>query len=159
MFALTLLAVAVTFVAASRWGPGHHLDFAERVYRRRKELLPRNVAELLEEERDAYDYGNLAADIINFKAFGGAYSHCHRWKILEEMRALSTSRRQKRSSSYLSHLAADTIAHNHFVPLPPRALRADERSRASLLEMNADRSCRKSAGRVTELKNRASSTS
>ncbi len=111
------IVLTVTIVASCRWGPGHHLEFAERVYRRRKELLPRDVATLLDEEHVAYDYGNLAADIINFKAFGGAYSHCHRWQIVDEMRGLSTSKRQEAFIlGYLSHLAADTIAHNHYVP-------------------------------------------
>jgi hypothetical protein len=99
------------------WGPGHHLEFAERVLRRRKELLPRDVAQLLGEERQAYLYGNLAADLINFKNYGGAYNHCHRWQIVEEMRAHAhTPRGEAFILGYLSHLAADTIAHNHFVP-------------------------------------------
>ncbi|HEV8114131.1 MAG TPA: zinc dependent phospholipase C family protein [Planctomycetota bacterium] len=99
------------------WGPGHHLEFAERVWRRRREMLPRDVAQLISEERDAYEYGNLAADIINFKAYGGAYSHCHRWAIVDEMRQLASSPREESFIlGYLSHLAADTIAHNHFVP-------------------------------------------
>jgi hypothetical protein len=112
-----LIVFVVGFVLACAWGPGHHLEFAERVYRRRKELLPRDVATLLDEERAAYDYGNLAADIINFKAYGGAYSHCHRWQIVDEMRGLASSKRQEAFIlGYLSHLAADTIAHNHYVP-------------------------------------------
>jgi hypothetical protein len=111
---LTLVAAAVLLVA---WGPGMHLEFAERVHRRRREFLPRDVALLIDDERAAYDYGNIAADIINFKAYGGAYSHCHRWSIVEDMQELATTRRQEAFVlGYLSHLAADTIAHNHFVP-------------------------------------------
>ena len=114
---LALTGLGLTLLLACRWGPGHHLEFSERVWRRRKELLPRDVALLIDEERAAFDYGNIAADIINFKAYGGAYSHCHRWEIIDEMRALAQSRRQESFvTGYLSHLAADTIAHNHFVP-------------------------------------------
>ncbi len=114
---LFVLLPALALVLGAAWGPGHHLEFAERVHRRRLELLPKDVGKLIHEERAAYDYGNIAADIINFKAFGGAYSHCHRWSIIDEMRALSTSKRQEAFvMGYLSHLAADTIAHNHFVP-------------------------------------------
>lgn len=112
---LVLLALVAALVAG--WGPGHHLEFSERVYRRRREMLPGPVARLIGEERAAYCYGSIAADIINFKAFGGAYNHCHRWGIVAEMRALTTSPRQEAFVlGYLSHLAADTIAHNHFVP-------------------------------------------
>lgn len=117
MLLTLVLASSLLAVAALAWGPGMHLEYAERVHRRRREFLPANVAKLIDGERAAFDYGNLAADIINFKAFGGAYSHCHRWAIVEEMRGLSTSPRQEAFvMGYLSHLAADTIAHNHFVP-------------------------------------------
>ena len=114
---LFLLFVVLAGGLVLGWGPGHHLEFAERVRRRRKEMLPRDVALLVAEERQAYEYGNLAADIINFKAYGGAYSHCHRWTIIDEMREIAhTPREEAFVFGYLSHLAADTIAHNHFVP-------------------------------------------
>jgi len=109
----TLLSLALTL----RWGPGNHLEFAHRVHRRCKERLPVEVARLIEEETPAFQYGNIAADIINFKAVGGHYNHCHRWTIVDEMRALAeTPAEQAFILGYLSHLAADTIAHNHFVP-------------------------------------------
>jgi zinc dependent phospholipase C len=150
---VTLLAAGAVLRCA--WGPGHHLEFAERVFRRRKELLPRDVAALLDEERAAYDYGNLAADIINFKAFGGAYSHCHRWKIVDEMRALSTSKRQEAFIlGYLSHLAADTIAHNHFVPYHLARYARTKGLGHLYWEMNADRFVPEAHWkRVTALKN------
>ncbi len=117
MIGTLILLAALCALVGLHWGPGMHLEYAERVHRRRRELLPASVAKLIDEERTAFDYGNLAADIINFKAFGGAYSHCHRWAIVEEMRELANSQRQEAFvMGYLSHLAADTIAHNHFVP-------------------------------------------
>ena len=58
-----------------------------------------------------------AADIINMKAYGGHHNNCHRWTIVEEMRARATTDTEEAFIlGYLSHLAADTIAHNHFVP-------------------------------------------
>lgn len=135
-----LLAVLALAAGALAWGPGHHLEFAERVYRRRRELLPKDVATLLGEQREAYYYGNIAADIINFKAYGGAYNHCHRWSIVDEMKAMAdTPRKEAFSLGYLSHLAADTIAHNHFVPYH-LARYARTRGLGHLYwEMNADR--------------------
>ena len=115
--ALVLVPLAILACARAAWGPGNHMEFAERVYRRRRELLPSAVARLLSEERHAYLYGNIAADIINFKAYGGHYNHCHRWTIVDEMRELADSPAEEAFClGYLSHLAADTIAHNHFVP-------------------------------------------
>jgi hypothetical protein len=116
MTGLLLLLVLIALWAPA-WGPGTHLEFAHRVLRSRRSHLPRSVARLIREERPAFLYGNLAADIINFKSVGGPYSHCHRWQIIEAMRADVKSNAQEAFVlGYLSHLAADTIAHNNFVP-------------------------------------------
>lgn len=149
-----------TFLALSAllllcWGPGHHLEFAERVLRRRRELLPGHVASLLHGNRAAYRYGNLAADIINMKAYGGHRNHCHRWTIVEEMRARAEGEAEEAFIlGYLSHLAADTIAHNHFVPYH-LARHATARGFGHLYwEMNADRFIAESRWEVvTTLKN------
>ncbi len=139
---LTLLLSLALLALLSRmpWGPGHHLEFAERTWRRRRERLPRDVALLLGEERRAYFYGNLAADIINMKAYGGHKNHCHRWTIIDEMRSHATTPGEEAFVlGYLSHLAADTIAHNHFVPYH-LARYARTRGFGHLYwEMNADR--------------------
>jgi len=115
---MVLIAIlGLTLLLCLAWGPGNHLEFAERVYRRRRELLPGEVARLIGEERKSYYYGNIAADIINFKGYGGHYNHCHRWTVVDEMRAKAeTPSEEAFCLGYLSHLAADTIAHNHFVP-------------------------------------------
>ncbi len=112
-----LLLLALLPVALTTWGPGHHLEFAERIWRRRRELLPAGRAALLAKEKNAFYYGNLAADIINMKAYGGHWNHCHRWTIVTEMRQhAETDSDEAFILGYLAHLAADTIAHNHFVP-------------------------------------------
>ncbi len=140
MITTLLLIAAIAGLATLAWGPGMHLEYAERVHRRRRELLPKDVATLIGEERAAYDYGNLAADIINFKAYGGAYSHCHRWTIVEEMRELANSPRQEAFVlGYLSHLAADTIAHNHFVPYHLARFARTKGLGHLYWELNADR--------------------
>ena len=115
---MVLPYLILSFAAiALAWGPGHHLEYAERVWRRRREFLPTERAQLLSTHKDAYFYGNLAADIISVKAFGGHRNHCHRWTIIEEMREHATTPGEEAFIlGYLSHLAADTIAHNHFVP-------------------------------------------
>lgn len=152
---VALLVLVLSLVLGLGWGPGHHLEFSERVWRRRKELLPKDVALLIHEERAAYDYGNIAADIINFKAYGGAYSHCHRWEIVDEMRSLATSKRQEAFvAGYLSHLAADTIAHNHFVPYHLARFARTKGLGHLYWELNADRFVPDSRwDRVTTLKN------
>jgi len=110
---LVLVSLALVVVP---WGPGNHLEFALRVLRARRKLPPER-ARILRDERNAFLYGNIAADIINFKGFGGHYNHCHRWTIVRQMQARATDAAgQAFALGYLAHLAADTIAHNHFVP-------------------------------------------
>lgn len=114
---LLVFSIVLGAVAVAAWGPGNHLEFAYRVYRSRRKTLTVAKSNLLRENRSAYLYGNIAADIINFKAWGGHYNHCHRWTIVEDMQSHADSpAEQAFCLGYLSHLAADTIAHNHFVP-------------------------------------------
>ncbi len=111
-----LFALALAAGLLAGWGPGTHLELEHRVWRKRR-TLPARARKLIEEQRPSFQYGNIAADIINFKAIGGPYGHCHRWSIIEAMRELATSAAEEAFVlGYLSHLAADTIAHNHFVP-------------------------------------------
>ena len=157
---LLLLLLAACPLLLLAWGPGTHLEFEQRVFRRRKQALPATVAELLERERPSFQYGNIAADIINFKAFGGHYNHCHRWTIIRDMQALARSdAEQAFILGYLSHLAADTIAHNHFVPYH-LARYARTRGLGHLYwEMNADRFVPEERwGVVSELKDRSELT-
>lgn len=122
------------------WGPGHHIEFAERVWRRRLELLPSEPRRLLDDHKEAYVYGNLAADIINMKGYGGHKNHCHRWTIVEDMRARAESPAEEAFVlGYLSHLAADTIAHNHFVPYHLARYARTKGLGHLYWEMNADR--------------------
>lgn len=117
MSLIYLAIVLVAILCVSCWGPGSHLYFASRVLEGADERLPRTVAKELAAETDAYLYGNLAADIIHIKGFGGHHNHCHRWTIVDEMLdAAEDSGERVFALGYLSHLAADTIAHNHYVP-------------------------------------------
>ncbi len=113
---IAVLFLLALLLARCDWGPGNHLEFALRVLRARRKLAS-GPAGLLRDERAAFLYGNIAADIINFKGYGGHYNHCHRWTIVREMRERARSRADEAFAyGYLAHLAADTIAHNHYVP-------------------------------------------
>jgi hypothetical protein len=137
---LLVIALLCAVLAVQAWGPGNHLEFAERVLRRRRTRLPHTTARLLEEQRAAFLYGNIAADIINFKAVGGHYNHCHRWTIVEEMRRLAVKPREEAFIlGYLCHLAADTIAHNHFVPYHLARYARGRQLGHLYWELNADR--------------------
>lgn len=137
---VVLLAAVLAAAALAHWGPGNHLEFEHRVFRRRHERLPAATTKLLEEHREAWQYGHIAADIINLKGAGGPYSHCHRWGIVAEMQALcETDFERAFVLGYLAHLAADTIAHNHFVPYHLARFARTQGLGHLYWEMNADR--------------------
>jgi hypothetical protein len=139
MLIVCLLLAAACALCLCAWGPGTHLEFEARVFAAR-ERLPSERAELIEREREAWQYGHIAADIINFKAVGGPYSHCHRWGIVGEMQQLARSEFQLAFTlGYLAHLAADTIAHNHFVPYHLARYARTKGLGHLYWEMNADR--------------------
>lgn len=131
--ALTLLTIAlvaslVVALGPSAWGPGIHIQLAQELLERRDEL-PDESRRLLEEHADSFQYGCIAADIINLKKYGGLDNHCHNWNIKERLEALIEHDAERAFlAGYLCHLAADLIAHNHFVPyhvlydLPPALL-------------------------------------
>ncbi len=123
-FVLCLLAIGLG------WGPGIHIQLTQRILdqiRRRRDSRPEHRIVLA--HTDAFFYGNIAADIVNFKNYGGVKNHCHNWNIQERLQALAhTDLERAFILGYLCHLAADVIAHNHFIPyhfvcgLPPRFL-------------------------------------
>jgi hypothetical protein len=140
MLILTVLAVLIAALAGASWGPGTHLEYEHRVWRHRRQRLPSEVVRLLEANRPAWQYGHIAADIINFKAIGGPYSHCHRWGIIADMNALAENDTERAFVlGYLAHLAADTIAHNHFVPYHLARYARTKGLGHLYWEMNADR--------------------
>jgi hypothetical protein len=101
---------------AYAWTPGTHIFLGEAVMR--------SLASCRQSDRRAhrafpYDflYGSIAADTSIAKKYAAAGRHCHSWNVgleiygdarAEPMRAFGLG--------YLAHLAADTVAHNYFVP-------------------------------------------
>lgn len=112
--------------SSSSWGPGTHVYLGTLLLRRMRRRLSKSQQRLLTDHRDAFLYGGIAADIINFKKYGGIKNHCHNWNMKERFEALIEEEHEHAFLyGYLCHLAADVVAHNHFVPfqtlhgLPP----------------------------------------
>jgi hypothetical protein len=112
-----ILAFATLFGIQRSWGPGIHLDLALRVLGNKGRKLPNETRKLLEENKEDFFYGNIAADIIHFKSYGGARGACHQWEVLKKLDNVIEKDSEKAFVfGYGSHLAADTVSHNHFVP-------------------------------------------
>ena len=84
-------------------------------------LLPPAIAELLREFPRDFLYGSIAADTSIAKKYAPVGRHCHSWNVGMEIfdRARGDALRAF-GLGYLAHLAADSVAHNYFVPTAAR---------------------------------------
>jgi hypothetical protein len=102
---------------ALAWGPATHVQVGMEVLRSLN-LLPTHIAAILAQYPIDFLYGNLAADISLAKKYAQVGRHCHDWRVAREVYAAAGDDDRLRSAilGYMSHLAADTLAHNSFVP-------------------------------------------
>jgi hypothetical protein len=102
--------------AAHAWTPGTHVYLGEAVLRSLGQLPPA-VAALLRAFPYDFLYGSIAADTSMAKKYVPTGRHCHSWTVgLEIHDAAPDEPMRAFALGYLAHLAADAIAHNHFVP-------------------------------------------
>lgn len=98
------------------WGPATHVALGQAVLASLY-LLPPAIRALLEKHPIPFLYGSVAADISFAKKYVPEGRHCHHWPVGEEILASADSEAlQATGIGYLAHLAADTVAHNLFVP-------------------------------------------
>ncbi|MBN1958660.1 MAG: zinc dependent phospholipase C family protein [Desulfuromonadales bacterium] len=117
LFGLILILLLIPNDAFA-WGAGVHLGLGLRLLAA-PEALPLALQTLLGTHQMDFLYGCIAADITLGKKYTHHLEHCHNWRIGRKI--LEQSRRQGPAAEacaygYLAHLAADTIAHNYFVP-------------------------------------------
>ena len=120
---LVLLAPAVVLALlfldpskAYAWGPVTHLQIGLEALRSLA-LLEHSLRMLLQSYPYDFLYGCIGADIIFAKGLARLHEHSHNWTVgwavLDEA---SSPAQEAFSYGYLSHLAADTVAHNRFIP-------------------------------------------
>jgi hypothetical protein len=101
---------------AGAWGPATHVALGESVLGSLY-LLPSALRLLLERFPVQFLYGSVAADISFAKKYVPEGRHSHSWAVGEEiLRAAPDEPLQAAAFGYLAHLAADTVAHNTFIP-------------------------------------------
>lgn len=113
-------AIAVLFFLwpseALAWGPLAHLNFSSGALDSVSLFSPALRA-ILGRYSSEYLYGSLAADIIVGKNLSRYAVHCHNWTVGFQVLDRAKGDAQKAFSlGFLSHLAADTVAHNYYVP-------------------------------------------
>ena len=115
---LLIIAIAATLIPtdASAWGGGIHLQLGAQVLAN-PEILSGDMAALLALHPKDFLYGCLAPDITLGKKYTHSLLHCHRWGIGKTLLKEAENDHQMACAyGYLCHLAADTVAHNFYVP-------------------------------------------
>lgn len=101
---------------ALAWGPLAHLSFTSAALGELSSLTPA-LRMILTNFSGEFLYGSLAADIIVGKNLAPYATHCHNWNIgFQVLDRAKTDAQRAFSLGFLSHLAADTVAHNYYVP-------------------------------------------
>lgn len=97
---------------AFAWGPLTHIYLGNELYSLGA-FLPAGLFEIIRRYKKDFLYGNLMADIIVGKKYLPAQMNSHSWKFAFDLLEESKTKQQKSFTyGYMSHLAADTVAHN-----------------------------------------------
>jgi hypothetical protein len=113
---LCAIAAVLLPVDAFAWGGGIHLQLGVQILAE-SGSFSREVAALLAAYPNDFLYGCLAPDITVGKKYTHYLLNCHRWGIGKTLlKEAPTDRQRSCAYGYLCHLAADTVAHNYYVP-------------------------------------------
>lgn len=119
VLSLTLICVMILLLFPSdalAWGIGVHLQTGAWILDNLAQL-PEPLRTLLSVYSNDYLYGCISADITLGKKYTHYLKHCHSWRMGHQILEQASSEGQRACAyGYLSHLAADTVAHSYFVP-------------------------------------------
>ena len=116
VLAAAVLALLLIPDIALAWTPGTHIFLGESILANLAQL-PSWVADLLRSYPYDFLYGSIAADTSIAKKYAPIGRHCHAWPVGQEIYDLADGESMRAFGlGYLSHLAADVVAHNFFVP-------------------------------------------
>jgi len=116
LFVAALVVVLISADDVLAWGPAVHVGLADTIWAQLG-LLPAAVAAVLARNRTAFLYGSIAADVVFAKRLSRIKQFCHHWTTaFRVMDSAEDDRGRSFAYGYLSHLAADTVAHSKFVP-------------------------------------------
>jgi len=108
---LFVIAFVLTPSLAFAWGPLTHIYLGSEIYYLGP-LIPAGIYALIKKYKSDFLYGNLMADIIFGKKYLPDNKSSHSWDVaLGLFDAARTQQQKAFVYGYMSHLAADTVAH------------------------------------------------
>lgn len=97
------------------WGPGTHFYLANELIT--MGALTGTLQAIIEGSRKAFQYGSVIADVVVGKDLIDFEEHSHNWNVARNLRnSAETDRERAFAMGFWTHLAADTVAHNIYVP-------------------------------------------
>ena len=152
---LPLAAAAVAILAypsdALAWGPLAHLSFSAQALSNLGSVQP-GLRHILQDFGNEFLYGSLAADIVVGKNMARYLYHCHNWRVgFNVFKHAKPGGEQAFALGFLSHLAADTVAHNYYVPFKTVASYHKSHTRHAYWELRYDQRMDKSLSRVARM--------
>ncbi len=125
VFFIITLTELIFCDGAWAWGPAVHTIISCNVLESCAQILPA-VASVIQAFPNEYIYGAISADFFLWKGQKKKKGHSHNWETgLNFLQGVSSDKEAAYAYGFLSHLAADVIAHNYFVPdLIHRTLRS-----------------------------------
>jgi hypothetical protein len=107
------------------WGPAVHTIISCNILESCSQILPA-IASVIQPFPNEYIYGAISADFFIWKGQKKKKGHSHSWETgFKFLQGVSSDKEAAYAYGFLSHLAADVIAHNYFVPdLIHRTLRS-----------------------------------
>jgi len=125
----SIFFILLTPISAWAWGPAAHLEITQHILTT-PGLITGSARELIMRFPHDFLYGSVSADIVVGKNLMAELKHCHNWSVgLNIFKKARDGAQKAFACGYLSHLAADTVAHNLFIPemmirsYPTRTLR------------------------------------
>lgn len=123
---------------ALAWGPAVHLWIGDVLLQTAAASIPL-VGALLRPYAREFLYGCLAPDFFVGKGSIGHYMHCHNWEAGRRLLDGAPGDRERAFAlGYMTHLAADVIGHNYFVPNNLYRLFAAHKVGHVFFELHAD---------------------
>lgn len=115
MFIIVLLTICLCPTAAFAWGPLTHMFLGNEIYSFAA-LIPPVVMDLIRKHKEDFLYGNLIADMILGKKYLPDEKSSHSWETGMKLFDQAEIPSEKAFVyGYLSHLAADTVAHEALI--------------------------------------------
>ena len=115
LFAIVTICLGLTSEALA-WGPATHVKLASDLLSNLW-LLPAAIGALISHNKRHFIYGNVATDTVLAKKMSKVKQICHRWQTgFSLLDGAKTDAGKAFAYGYLAHLAADTVAHNKFLP-------------------------------------------